>query len=56
MDGEQATPNRGDIMITIIWIATGIAVVGSIELVARSAASKRSAVKVSERQARKRHR
>jgi hypothetical protein len=33
-------------MITIIWIALATAVLGSIELVARAATSKRSSVEV----------
>src|SRR4051812_8904041 len=37
------TTNRGGIMITVIWIATLISVLGSIELLARSAATKPTA-------------
>jgi hypothetical protein len=33
-------------MITIIWIAMAVTVLGSIELLARAATSKRSAVRV----------
>jgi hypothetical protein len=45
-----------DTMFTIIWIAMATAVLGSIELLARAATSKRSAVKVGERNLRARHR
>jgi hypothetical protein len=43
-------------MITIIWIAMAVTVLGSIELLARAATSKRSAVEADERnlQARRR--
>jgi hypothetical protein len=43
-------------MITIMWIALAIVVLGSIELVARSATANRSGVKVGEREDRTRHR
>jgi hypothetical protein len=43
-------------MITIIWIAMAVTVLGSIELLARAAASKRSAVKADERNLRARRR
>ncbi len=42
-------------MITIIWVATGVAVLGSIELLARAATAERSAAKVRERDHRTRH-
>lgn len=43
-------------MITIIWIAMAVTVLGSIELLARAATSKRSAVEADEQnlQARRR--
>ncbi len=43
-------------MITILWIAMATAVLGSIELVARAATGKRSAVRVDEQDLRARHR
>jgi hypothetical protein len=43
-------------MITIIWIAMATALLGSIELLARAATDKRSAVNVDERNLRVRHR
>jgi hypothetical protein len=45
----------GVTVITIIWIAMAIAVLGSIELLVRSATAKRSAVKIGERNVRTRH-
>ena len=51
----QPTTKR-EPMITIIWIAMAVTVLGSIELLARAATSKRSAVEADERnlQARRR--
>jgi len=56
-DGESPTHyEMRDTMITIVWIALATAVLGSIELVARAATGRRSAVKVGARNLRTRHR
>jgi hypothetical protein len=51
----QPTTNE-EPMITIIWIAMAVTVLGSIELLARAATSKRSAVEADERNLQKRRR
>ena len=43
-------------MITIVWIALATAVLGSIELLARAAATKGSPVKIRERNVPRQHR
>jgi len=55
-DGITNPLRMRDTMITIIWIAMATAVLGSIELLARTATSKRSAVQVGDRNLRARHR
>ena len=55
-DHGSANTTNEEHMITIIWIAMAITVLGSIELLARAATSKQSAVEADERNLQARHR